>query len=151
MNTQGVINGGGVCLNCTVGTYPLFLSRNQRFLLICLYFLKDLTSGINCESCIDWYYRPYGVLPEQPCRPCECHGIGSTGCNPIGGACSCNVGFKGSTCAECADGYEGVHCKKCACDARGTMPGGECESHCQCRVSQINKYVHYGSLKDKQK
>lgn len=84
------------------------------------------------------YYRPFGVAPnaKEPCVRCNCNPIGSTGpCASIGGACICRKGFTGPTCSECAAGYKGENCSKCACDRRGTMPGGECESHCQCKVS----------------
>lgn len=56
-------------------------------------------------------------------------------CSSIGGSCTCKSGFAGKKCSECASGYSGENCSKCACDSRGTMPGGECELHCQCKVS----------------
>lgn len=83
------------------------------------------------------YYRPFGVSPEvsKPCVPCECNPLGSEGhCSSIGGACTCKEGFAGPKCTECASGFSGPNCEKCACDSSGTMPGGECESHCQCKV-----------------
>lgn len=93
--------------------------------------------GINCEKCINNYFRPFGVSPnvKEPCILCECNPIGTIGaCANIGGACTCKPGFVGQKCAECATGYSGPNCTKCACDSRGTMPGGECEAHCQCKV-----------------
>lgn len=38
MNINGAYEGGGVCLGCS-----------------------DNTGGINCQSCVDGYYRPSGV------------------------------------------------------------------------------------------
>lgn len=38
LNINGAYEGGGVCLGCS-----------------------DNTGGINCQSCIDGYYRPSGV------------------------------------------------------------------------------------------
>lgn len=37
--------------------------------------------GINCEMCIDGYYRPAEVDPRHPdsCRMCLCDGPGATG------------------------------------------------------------------------
>lgn len=101
-------------------------------------FSKDLTTGINCEKCIPNYYRPFEVPPsvKNPCVPCDCNESGTNGpCAPIGGICTCKEGFIGPKCADCAPGYSGSNCTKCDCDMRGTMPGGECESHCQCKVS----------------
>lgn len=102
-----------------------------------IYRKQDLTAGINCEKCIPHYYRPYNVSPEttNPCIPCDCHLNGSDGpCSSIGGECNCKPGFMGPRCSECAAGYKGEQCTKCSCDVRGTMHGGECESHCQCKV-----------------
>lgn len=73
---------------------------------------------------------------KNPCIPCDCNPSGTDGaCAVLGGACVCKEGFIGSKCAECAPGFSGPNCTKCACDMRGTMPGGECETHCQCKVS----------------
>lgn len=102
---------------------------------------KDSTTGINCEKCINNYFRPFGVSAnvKESCIPCECNPIGTIGtCATIGGACTCKPGFVGKKCSECAVGYSGPNCTKCACDSRGTMPGGECESHCQCKVWKQN-------------
>ncbi|XP_009979771.1 PREDICTED: laminin subunit alpha-2-like, partial [Tauraco erythrolophus] len=56
LNVHGEYIGGGVCVNCT-----------------------SHTSGINCETCIDGYFRPKGVLPDSPdpCQPCSCDPNGS--------------------------------------------------------------------------
>lgn len=115
INAKGKISGGGVCINC------------QRF-----------TTGINCEKCLPGYYRPAGVLPNatEPCLPCDCHEKGSEGpCLPNGGECKCKDGFIGPKCDQCVPGHRGSKCLKCGCDPRGTMPGGECESHCQCKLN----------------
>ncbi|XP_055540243.1 laminin subunit alpha-1 isoform X2 [Wyeomyia smithii] len=115
MNIRGKMSGGGVCLNCT------------RF-----------TTGINCEQCMPFYYRPEGRLPnaEEPCLPCDCSALGSTGeCNAVGGECVCKEGFTGPRCAECAPGYRGERCIKCQCDIRGTVPGEVCgELSCKCKL-----------------
>lgn len=98
--------------------------------------------GINCEKCINNYFRPFGVSPnvKDPCIPCECNPIGTIGaCGSIGGACTCKPGFVGQKCVECAQGYSGPNCTKCACDSKGTMPGGECEAHCQCKVRKCRQ------------
>lgn len=77
---------------------------------------------------------------KKPCVPCECNPSGSIGsCATIGGACTCKEGYTGPKCGECAVGFSGLNCTKCACDSSGTMPGGECETHCQCKVRQIKR------------
>ncbi|KAK4824461.1 hypothetical protein QYF61_015839 [Mycteria americana] len=56
LNIHGEYIGGGVCVNCT-----------------------SHTGGINCETCVDGYFRPKGVLPDSPdpCQPCSCDPNGS--------------------------------------------------------------------------
>uniref|UniRef100_H2ZS58 Laminin subunit alpha-1 n=1 Tax=Latimeria chalumnae TaxID=7897 RepID=H2ZS58_LATCH len=56
MNIYGQFIGGGVCINC---------SQN--------------TAGINCETCVDGYFRPHKVSPFEanPCLPCDCDPSGS--------------------------------------------------------------------------
>lgn len=112
--------GGGVCVDC------------QKF-----------TAGLNCEKCLPNYFRPIdrSIDSETPCVPCECDAVGSLGpCLNFGGECVCKEGFTGRKCSECAIGYRGENCTKCSCDVRGTMAGGECESHCQCKVGNYNLF-----------
>jgi laminin, alpha 1/2 len=114
MNVRGKMSGGGVCIDC-----------------------EKFTTGINCEKCLANYFRPYDRPPnsETPCVPCECDGIGAAGgCDYLGGDCHCKEGYTGPKCTHCLSGYRGENCTKCSCDVRGTMPGGECESHCQCKL-----------------
>ena len=56
LNTAGKFSGGGVCLNC-----------------------RDKTTGVNCERCLDGYYRPQGVsrFDPNPCVPCDCRSNGA--------------------------------------------------------------------------
>ena len=56
LNTGGKFSGGGVCLNC-----------------------RDKTTGVNCERCLDGYYRPQGVsrFDPNPCVPCDCRSNGA--------------------------------------------------------------------------
>jgi len=51
MDISGMYEGGGVCEEC-----------------------KDYTTGINCNTCIEGFYRGIGVLPNDttPCVPCDC-------------------------------------------------------------------------------
>lgn len=36
---------------------------------------------MNCDQCESGWYRPLGVRPDaaEPCLPCDCHRLGSTG------------------------------------------------------------------------
>ena len=56
LNTAGKFSGGGVCLNC-----------------------RDKTTGVNCERCLDGFYRPQGVsrFDPNPCVPCDCRSNGA--------------------------------------------------------------------------
>ncbi|XP_055595374.1 laminin subunit alpha-1 [Uranotaenia lowii] len=113
VNIRGKLSGGGVCQNCT-----------------------KHTTGINCERCLEGWYRPLDRLPDakEPCLKCDCDGVGSTGeCDPLGGDCVCREGFVGERCDECAPGYRGEKCSKCKCDIRGTVKGGECADECECK------------------
>ncbi|XP_078319283.1 laminin subunit alpha-2-like isoform X3 [Crassostrea virginica] len=124
LNTAGEYDGGGVCIDC-----------------------KDYTTGVNCERCVDGYYRPLGETPSSrfPCRPCRCEvTLGSTGkCVPDDrmmsegkrpGDCLCKEGYGGPTCQECALGYYGYpYCKPCPCNSAGTLSSRQCSGNCVCK------------------
>ncbi|XP_072567322.1 laminin subunit alpha-3 isoform X1 [Paramormyrops kingsleyae] len=86
LNIYGRYDGGGVCIDC-----------------------QHNTAGVNCERCVEGYYRPYGVPRESPsgCRPCPCDPRTTTGCEDTSGRCICKPNFSGDTCDRCADGYHG--------------------------------------------
>ncbi|CAA9998731.1 unnamed protein product, partial [Nesidiocoris tenuis] len=120
---DGQSRGGGVCIGC-----------------------EAHTSGVNCESCEDGWYRPAGVPlnASKPCVPCECNLRGSTGfcwkddsevhLNKLPGICECLEGFTGRKCDRCAPGYRGFpDCTKCDCDLEGLLPGSLCDSQCVCK------------------
>ncbi|VDI10069.1 laminin, alpha 1/2 [Mytilus galloprovincialis] len=124
LDIKGEYNGGGVCLNC-----------------------KDYTTGINCEQCIDGYYRPSGIphTSQYPCRQCRCREtLGSTdrcytddsrvqgGFQP--GDCICKPGFGGRQCNDCAFGYYGYpYCKPCPCSPAGSVDPSRCDGNCLCK------------------
>ncbi|CAH8616947.1 unnamed protein product [Schistosoma rodhaini] len=130
MRKDGVLEGGGVCLNC-----------------------REDTTGVNCEKCKQGYYRPLNVRPDSqyPCRPCECSTFGSTGdCTSndaeiperYPGDCICKEGYAGRRCDECAEGYQRSNidpqlCIPCTCDIRGSHrgPGYQCEPPCNCKIN----------------
>ncbi|XP_012788306.2 laminin subunit alpha-2 [Sorex araneus] len=124
LNIHGKYIGGGVCINCT-----------------------ENTSGINCETCIDGFFRPKGVSPNdaKPCQPCNCDSIGSLnevcvkdikhakhGLPP--GSCHCKPGFGGVSCERCARGYKGYpDCKPCNCSGEGSTNEDPCVGPCNCK------------------
>ncbi|XP_072852967.2 laminin subunit alpha-2 [Pogona vitticeps] len=124
LNIHGKYDGGGVCVNCTQNT-----------------------AGINCETCIDGYFRPKGVLPSErkPCQPCNCYSIGSLDgtCvkdekHAIGdllpGFCHCKPGFGGERCDRCALGYKGFpYCVPCNCSLKGSLNDDPCQGPCRCK------------------
>ncbi|GAB6030676.1 hypothetical protein CHUAL_007531 [Chamberlinius hualienensis] len=122
LNIEGHYEGGGVCVGC-----------------------KDFTTGINCEKCLDGYFRSFGVPPDasHPCLKCNCSGLGTSGhCikndslikegkNP--GDCICREGFTGATCSQCDIGYRNYPiCDLCPCNFAGTA-NTECEGECICK------------------
>ncbi|MFT7812246.1 laminin subunit alpha-3 [Arapaima gigas] len=84
LNIYGHYDGGGVCIDC-----------------------QHNTAGVNCERCVEGYYRPYGVPRESStgCRPCRCDPQKSNGCEDGSGRCLCKPNFSGVDCERCADGY----------------------------------------------
>ncbi|XP_040285060.1 laminin subunit alpha-2 isoform X2 [Bufo bufo] len=124
LNINGDYIGGGVCVNCT-----------------------ENTAGINCESCIDRFYRPQWLSPSHPnpCRPCNCDPIGSLQdlCvkdkkeateDLLPGSCYCKPGYAGEKCNQCDLGYKGYpNCVKCNCSVPGSINEDPCVDPCICK------------------
>ncbi|XP_072711933.1 laminin subunit alpha-2 [Ciconia boyciana] len=124
LNIHGEYIGGGVCVNCT-----------------------SHTGGINCETCIDGYFRPKGVLPDSPdpCQPCSCDPNGSLHdtCvkdekhaegDMLPGFCHCKTGYAGESCNRCALGYIGYpECLPCDCSLKGSVNVDPCIGPCICK------------------
>ncbi|XP_058247538.1 laminin subunit alpha-2 isoform X3 [Hemibagrus wyckioides] len=126
LNTRGEYEGGGVCVGCS-----------------------DNTAGINCQSCVEGFYRPSQVSADdlRPCRPCSCDPTGSisTVCVPddtqasaglSAGWCRCKQGYAGERCDRCAFGYTGFpECQRCNCSVEGSINKDPCQLPCVCKVN----------------
>ncbi|XP_038655724.1 laminin subunit alpha-2 isoform X2 [Scyliorhinus canicula] len=126
LNIQGEYIGGGVCIGCAHNT-----------------------TGINCETCIDEYFRPEWVSPFEPnpCAPCLCNIIGSLykkcikdikhiegGLLP--GSCHCKTGYGGDKCDKCAFGFAGYpNCIPCRCRIDGSLNVDPCIGPCTCKAN----------------
>uniref|UniRef100_A0A8C5TD51 Laminin subunit alpha-2 n=1 Tax=Malurus cyaneus samueli TaxID=2593467 RepID=A0A8C5TD51_9PASS len=124
LNIHGEYIGGGVCVNCTGNT-----------------------NGINCETCLDGYFRPKGVLPDNPdpCQPCSCDPNGSLNdtCvkdekhaegDMLPGFCHCKTGYAGESCNQCSLGYTGYpECLPCNCSLEGSENDDPCIGPCICK------------------
>ncbi|KAK0150257.1 Laminin subunit alpha-1 [Merluccius polli] len=127
VNSQGVHQGGGVCVGC---------SQN--------------TAGVNCENCARTFYRPAQVSPysDSPCVACECdlRGAESAACAPddtntgvTAGQCVCKRGFAGQKCDRCAFGYRDFpSCSACSCQLSGSTNTDPC-SPCTCKVNVMGE------------
>ncbi|XP_010636969.1 laminin subunit alpha-1 isoform X1 [Fukomys damarensis] len=126
LNTAGQFRGGGVCIGC-----------------------QQNTMGINCEACVDGYYRPHKVSPyeDEPCRPCDCDQLGSLSSVCIKddlqsnshnglwpGQCPCKEGYAGERCDRCQFGYRGFpSCVRCNCSPAGSVNDDPCAEPCLCK------------------
>ncbi|XP_047649705.1 laminin subunit alpha-1 isoform X1 [Phacochoerus africanus] len=133
LNTVGQFQGGGVCIDCLQNTM-----------------------GINCEACIDGYYRPHGVSPSEdnPCHPCDCDPLGSLSSVCIKddhhsdlhggkwpGQCPCREGYAGEKCDRCQFGYKGYpSCVPCDCNPAGSMNEEPCSEACLCKENVEGKH-----------
>ncbi|XP_041500327.1 laminin subunit alpha-1-like [Microtus oregoni] len=132
LNMAGQYIGGGVCINC-----------------------RQNTTGINCETCVDQYYRPHKVSPyeDQPCRPCDCDPVGSLSAVCIKddlhsdlangkwpGQCPCKEGYAGDKCDRCQFGYRGFpNCMPCDCSIVGSVNDDPCSEPCLCKKNVEGK------------
>ncbi|XP_053098465.1 laminin subunit alpha-3 isoform X2 [Hemicordylus capensis] len=138
LNIYGQYQGGGVCIDC-----------------------QHNTAGVNCEKCLNGYYRPYSipVTATNGCIPCSCNPEHSRGCEDGSGHCYCKLNYQGENCDHCAEGYHGFpFCYRipvypvatpssedpsagqivaCQCHGSGVLQDGDCDrrtGQCRCRA-----------------
>ncbi|XP_052593935.1 usherin [Peromyscus californicus insignis] len=111
------------------------------------------TTGRNCESCQNYFYRPVGADPSalDVCKPCDCHPAGTRNgnllCDPIGGQCDCKRHVSGRQCLQCLDGFHDLQasdpdgCRPCNCNPSGTVDGDitchQNSGQCLCKANVI--------------
>ncbi|KAJ8285744.1 hypothetical protein GJAV_G00030430 [Gymnothorax javanicus] len=67
---------------------------------------QDNTKGPSCEDCKYNFYRRPNAAPTEPCLPCPCSTVTSTG--------TCHIEPSGlAACDQCRPEYEGANCDKC--------------------------------------
>ncbi|XP_054879283.1 laminin subunit beta-3-like isoform X2 [Poeciliopsis prolifica] len=120
------------------------------------------TVGENCERCADLYndlpWRPAEDRNTHTCQRCECNNhaqrchfdpaVYEASGRRSGGVCEgCMHHTTGPKCDRCAPGYQPNPrsqmdrpdaCIRCACNAEGTVNGGQCEDSagsCQCKAN----------------
>ncbi|XP_052056319.1 usherin [Apodemus sylvaticus] len=122
--------GGGVCDDC-----------------------QHHTTGRQCESCQDYFYRPVGADPAAPdvCKHCDCNRAGTRNgsllCDPVGGQCDCKRHVSGRQCLRCQDGFYDLQaldpdgCRPCNCNPSGTVDGDitchQNSGQCSCKANVI--------------
>ncbi|KAL4232273.1 Plexin-A1 [Mactra antiquata] len=80
------------------------------------------TKGVNCDQCVDSYYRKTTALTCD--IPCKCNLTGSTGtsCEETSGNCTCKTNVSGRQCDTCMHNtanFSSTGCTACSCNSEG--------------------------------
>ncbi|XP_069740233.1 laminin subunit alpha-5 isoform X2 [Narcine bancroftii] len=152
LNRHGQYEGGGVCIDC-----------------------RHNTAGVNCERCVDGYYRAPDVPADSvdACIPCNCNSkFTEDTCEDTTGRCYCKYNYAGENCDHCAAGYNGfpncyplpvnptqptgalIHVGEiisCDCNAAGTQTN-DCQPDsqtgtCRCKPNFTGRFCNWCVLR----
>ena len=120
--------------------------------------------GVNCEQCIDGYYRDMNFNLQHPaaCTECQCNPDGSINGNvcdkentdtTTAGYCRCKANVEGESCDRCKPGFYNLDpnnpdgCSPCNCNKLGTIhlntEGDTCDTEtgeCYCKQNVFGRY-----------
>uniref|UniRef100_A0A3P9CQQ6 EGF-like domain-containing protein n=1 Tax=Maylandia zebra TaxID=106582 RepID=A0A3P9CQQ6_9CICH len=139
-----------MCHSCTISQLILCPSgfkptpRSNSVCLFCRYYINtpsmklplsgcsfECYKEVEIKSCCPGYWGPDCIeCPDQAARPCSGRGICSAGLGG-NGTCSCQEGFAGTACEDCAPGRYSPTCSSvCSCVhglcASGIVGDGRC-------------------------
>ncbi|XP_071358845.1 stabilin-2 isoform X1 [Trachinotus anak] len=112
----------------------------------CKYYIRTASLKLALDGCSSECYREVEVkrccpghwgpdcveCPDQPDRPCSNRGVCSDGLGG-NGTCSCQVGFAGTACEDCAPGRYGPTCSSVCTCVHGLCDSGlKGDGRCTC-------------------
>eukprot|EP00794_Sanderia_malayensis_P009566 gene9566-10555_t len=142
LNATGFYSGGGVCQNC-----------------------QHKTTGVNCEKCVTFYYRPNGISRQlvDVCTECNCSRLGTRNETGVAyldcvrdetlnisgmgaGDCYCKSNVFQRQCDACRPGFynltadNSLGCQNCNCFLPGTLNGSnvctpDARGICPCKAN----------------
>ena len=155
----GTVTSANECQMCTCNNHASSCVYDPDVATGVCIDCADNTQGVQCDSCIDFYYRPSGVPIDSPtaCRQCNCTSAGVSddrdcqrGDSADGsdsGQCGCKELVTGRTCDQCAVEHFNLTasnpqgCEVCQCNEVGTIGGSTvCDfetGQCPCKPNVI--------------
>ena len=99
---------------------------------------KNNVVGVRCDQCRAGTVALNGSNPDG-CLACQCHELGSTGCDSLG-ACQCKNGVTGDFCDQCEDGFYNLTingCQPCMCHTVGATSAvcNKVFGNCSCETN----------------